>query len=660
MDEATPITMTLRCGVAILKIDGPGKENVLSNSMTTAVGSMMESLEKRDDVNAVLIISAKANSFIAGADVGMLEKAKSAQEARDMSRNGQQKFQAIEESRIPIVAAIMGTCMGGGLELALACHYRIGMATDRSVFSFPEVRLGILPGAGGTQRFPRIVPLPVALDMMLSGRTINSKKAKEIGVLDILLDPVLHENGTLDDSQTLRYLEESGVQCALRLATGTLRANRRASLWKSARDYVISYPIVWNRFVRNPTLAQIRSRGGNHYPAPFAILKCVEAGIFQGSSVGYATESEEFGRLTQTRECRALIGLFHASTMCKKQRFGRASQIKCVAIMGASEVGAGLVNISAISKLNVIFVEAGDQVDDGPRERIRKYFNNAVVKGKISKEAAGAALDRIAFTSSLNEIKNADVVIVAPDTTSYEIYKEMIAKVEATISDKTPIAINVFGASLEQICVGSTHPERIIGVLYMAPVERVECVELIAHGTTHESTIATVAALVAIQRKLMLLSKDSEHEPGHYIVQCMLAAIDELDKQICERHLNNAFEVDEFSKRAGFTVGLAEVADFTGLDVILEASRRWTSTNGNCQFRLSFLQKLVDSNRMGRKCGRGFHVYSKDEKLVSSDNQYSELMCEANIQTWVFNKSISRDYLSNRHSRSPEIFCCVI
>uniref|UniRef100_A0A914R7L9 3-hydroxyacyl-CoA dehydrogenase NAD binding domain-containing protein n=1 Tax=Parascaris equorum TaxID=6256 RepID=A0A914R7L9_PAREQ len=200
--------------------------------------------------------------------------------------------------------------------------------------------------------------------------------------------------------------------------------------------------------------------------------------------------------------------------------------------------------------------------------------------------------------------------------------------VEATISDKTPIAINVFGASLEQICVGSTHPERIIGVLYMAPVERVECVELIAHGTTHESTIATVAAL------------DSEHEPGHYIVQCMLAAIDELDKQICERHLNNAFEVDEFSKRAGFTVGLAEVADFTGLDVILEASRRWTSTNGNCQFRLIFLQK--------------------DEKLVSSDNQYSELMCEANIQTWVFNKSISRDYLSNRHSRSPEIFCCVI
>uniref|UniRef100_A0A914R8V0 3-hydroxyisobutyryl-CoA hydrolase n=1 Tax=Parascaris equorum TaxID=6256 RepID=A0A914R8V0_PAREQ len=271
MDEATPITMTLRCGVAILKIDGPGKvnccfiysnhyiatvgqENVLSNSMTTAVGSMMESLEKRDDVNAVLIISAKANSFIAGADVGMLEKAKSAQEARDMSRNGQQKFQAIEESRIPIVAAIMAPNeRNDPLGFASESHSNVYFF-ENGAFTFQE-------------------------------------------------------NGTLDDSQTLRYLEESGVQCALRLATGTLRANRRASLWKSARDY-------------------IRSRGGNHYPAPFAILKCVEAGIFQGSSVGYATESEEFGRLTQTRECRALIGLFHASTMCKKQRFGRASQIK--------------------------------------------------------------------------------------------------------------------------------------------------------------------------------------------------------------------------------------------------------------------------------------------------------------------------------------------
>ncbi|KHN85823.1 Trifunctional enzyme subunit alpha, mitochondrial [Toxocara canis] len=620
MEQFGPISMTLRCGVAVLKVDSPGKENVLSDALTAALGATMESLAKRDDVNAVLIISAKPNSFIAGADIAMLETAKSAAEASAMSRNGQQKFQAIEEMPIPVVAAIMGSCMGGGLELALACHYRIGMASDRSVFSFPEVRLGLLPGAGGTQRLPRLVSLPGALDMMLSGRAIDARKAKQIGILDVLLDSVHNENDEFDGLKSLMLLEEIGIETALRLAAKTLKVDRRPSLWDTICRYIVSSSIVWNRFIRNPTIAQIRGKGGNHYPAPFAILKCIEAGILQGPSVGYATESEEFGHLTQTNESKALIGLFHASTKCKKQRFGSAASIKFVAIIGASEVGIGLVGITARKNLNVILVDEA-------------HIADAVTKGKMSRRDADATIEKIAFVDSISEIKNADAVIVALEfDSSYDFYREIIAKIEAVVGDEVPIAVNCFGRSLEQICATSKRPQRILAVFYVMPVERSEYVELIAHKSTNRNAIATVASLIVMQKKLMLLSRESDDEPGYYVVQCILAAISELDRQICEGYLKSALDIDKFSRRAGFMIGFAEIADLIGLDVVADIAHRWDIANEPSKFRLNFMQSLIDSNRTGKKCGRGFYSYSKSVKLAKSDDHYNTFLRSRNTQ----------------------------
>ncbi|VDM37994.1 unnamed protein product [Toxocara canis] len=614
MEQFGPISMTLRCGVAVLKVDSPGKENVLSDALTAALGATMESLAKRDDVNAVLIISAKPNSFIAGADIAMLETAKSAAEASAMSRNGQQKFQAIEEMPIPVVAAIMGSCMGGGLELALACHYRIGMASDRSVFSFPEVRLGLLPGAGGTQRLPRLVSLPGALDMMLSGRAIDARKAKQIGILDVLLDSVHNENDEFDGLKSLMLLEEIGIETALRLAAKTLKVDRRPSLWDTICRYIVSSSIVWNRFIRNPTIAQIRGKGGNHYPAPFAILKCIEAGILQGPSVGYATESEEFGHLTQTNESKALIGLFHASTKCKKQRFGSAASIKFVAIIGASEVGIGLVGITARKNLNVILVDEAHIADGDSLKRVKKHFSNALIcfdqtdlhiipivavtKGKMSRRDADATIEKIAFVDSISEIKNADAVIVALEfDSSYDFYREIIAKIEAVVGDEVPIAVNCFGRSLEQICATSKRPQRILAVFYVMPVERSEYVELIAHKSTNRNAIATVASLIVMQKKLMLLSRESDDEPGYYVVQCILAAISELDRQICEGYLKSALDIDKFSRRAGFMIGFAEIADLIGLDVVADIAHRWDIANEPSKFRLNFMQSVSFSKR---------------------------------------------------------------
>ncbi|VDK69267.1 unnamed protein product [Anisakis simplex] len=317
MEQFAPLSMVIRCGVAVVKIDGPGKyyityaitcicymyftllmiefplkENVLNGAVIEAFGKLMEDVQNRGDINAILVMSAKHNSFIAGADVEMLKNAKSVQEATEMSQNGQRKFQQLEDSQIPIVAAIMGSCMGGGLELALACHYRIAVRSDRTAFSFPEVRLGLLPGAGGTQRLPRIVALPTALDMMLSGRSIDAQKAKQFGIVDVLLDPVLNEDGEVDGAKSLCYLEQIGVQAALRLATKTLKVDRCASLWQTAYQWIMSSSIVWNRFIKPSTISMIYSKGGNHYPATYAILKCIEDGVFRGPSIGYATEAE--------------------------------------------------------------------------------------------------------------------------------------------------------------------------------------------------------------------------------------------------------------------------------------------------------------------------------------------------------------------------------
>jgi len=257
------ITVEVNDGIAIVRFDAPGeKQNTLSEATGKALGEALEKIENDPAVRAAVLISGKPDGFIAGADVGMLAACRTAGDVEALSRMMQAQLNRLEAGKKPVVAAIHGACMGGGLEVALACHYRIATEHPKTVLSVPEVMLGLLPGGGGTQRLPRLIGLQAALDMLLTGKNIRPYKAKKLGLVDAVTVPY--------------GLEEAAVTAAKRLADGTLKPRVRE---KSPQDRVLEDTPAGRALVFHQARAQVMEKTAGLYPAPLAILDVVEAGL---------------------------------------------------------------------------------------------------------------------------------------------------------------------------------------------------------------------------------------------------------------------------------------------------------------------------------------------------------------------------------------------
>lgn len=227
--ERSHINYEIKDGIAVVRFNDPNsKVNSLNEHFIADAKSVFSELNSAA-VKGIVLISGKTDCFVAGADINMLEKCKSALEAETISRDGQKFFAELENSPVPVVAAIQGSCLGGGLELALAAHYRIAVNDKRTVLAVPEVMLGLLPGGGGTQRLPRLVPVPDALQMMLMGKNIRPAKAKKMGLVDQVVDPI-GPGVAPADVRTLEYLEEVAVQTCLNLANKKLKIDRKKPL----------------------------------------------------------------------------------------------------------------------------------------------------------------------------------------------------------------------------------------------------------------------------------------------------------------------------------------------------------------------------------------------------------------------------------------------
>lgn len=257
--------------VLVVTFDSPGaKVNSLGAEVSAEFEGVLRELESNAAVTSAVLISAKPGCFIAGADIDMLEKCKTAEEARNVSRGAQQMFDRIEKSRKPIVAAISGVCLGGGLELTLACHYRIATKDKKTSLGLPEVMLGLLPGAGGTQRLPALTSIPTALDMELTGKQVKADKAKKLGIVDALVAP-LGVGLKSAEENTMEYLEKVAIQTARDIASGKLKVNREKSgLVNKVTEYVMEMEWVKNKIFEKAG-QQVMKQTGGLYPAPLKV-----------------------------------------------------------------------------------------------------------------------------------------------------------------------------------------------------------------------------------------------------------------------------------------------------------------------------------------------------------------------------------------------------
>ncbi len=572
--------------VAVVTIDHPDEPlNILSFQAMQRLGEVLDELAAKDDPRpvGVVFISGKADNFIVGIDIKDFLHFETAEQAAEASRQGQRIFGKIADLPFPSVAAINGTCLGGGLELALCCTGRIVTDHPRTALGLPEVKLGLLAGAGGSQRLPRQVGLSTALDMMLTGKNVYPYKARKLGLADEIVSPGV--------------LLEAAKKRVLQLAEGQRAKPRRKPLITRALDGPLK-PLVY-RAARKRVLSQTR---GN-YPAPLEIIKALRQGLGRSLARGLEREAEGFGRLAMTPEHRALTHVYFAGRGSKTALKAEPQTVRQVGVLGGGLMGAGIATVCLDKGLTVRQKDLSFDALAGSRAYIQRYFDGRVKKHIISRRDAGLTLTHYSATTDYSGFSQAQVDIEAVFE-DLELKQRIIADLEALAPPETVIASNTSSIPIAEIAAGAEHPERIIGMHFFSPVEKMPLLEIITSTYTNEQTLATAVALGRGLGKTVIVVKDS---PGFFV------------NRILTPYLNEAFklledgipvdELDRYARRMGFPVGPCNLLDEVGLDVAGKVAGVMAAFIGGRLELTGHNRRFTDDNRLGRKNGRGFYAY---------------------------------------------------
>lgn len=537
------------------------KVNTLKAEFAEQIAEVLQQAQALPQLQGLVMISGKPDSFIAGADITMIAACRTAQEARILAQKGQATLAKIASFPIPIVAAIHGACLGGGLELALACHGRVCSLDDKTVLGLPEVQLGLLPGSGGTQRLPRLIGASKALDMMLTGRQVRARQAVKMGLVDeavardILLDvAVSRAKAGWGDKPTLPWQE--------RLLNGPLGKT-----------------LLFN-IVRKKALAKTQG----HYPAAERIINVVRQGLDHGGARGYEAEARAFGELAMSPESAALRSLFFATTSLKKE--------------------GGIANVTATRA--GLPVRIKDINSQGINQAL-KYTWDALGKRVRSKRLRPAERQRqmmlISGTTDYSGFDHVDIVIEAVFE-DLALKQTMVAEIEANTAAHCIFASNTSSLPISQIAAGAHRPEQIIGLHYFSPVDKMPLVEVIPHAGTSEETIATTVALARKQGKTAIVVGD---RAGFYVNRILAPYINE--GALCLLDAEPIESIDKALVDFGFPVGPLTLLDEVGIDVGTKIMPILVEQLGSRFAAPSSLDAILKDGRKGRKNGRGFYLY---------------------------------------------------
>jgi 3-hydroxyacyl-CoA dehydrogenase/enoyl-CoA hydratase/3-hydroxybutyryl-CoA epimerase len=588
-------------GIAHLVFDRGGDGlNILNSAVMERLDHFLSDLEKRSDPPMGLVVSsAREDSFIVGADVEEIGRLTTEQEAEEKSRYGQAMFGRLEALPFPVAAAIRGTCLGGGTELALACHCIILGDDPRSEIGLPEVRLGIIPGWGGTQRLPRRVPLPVAIEMILTGKSQRGRAAQALGLAHraVPRDYVV--------SAAVAWVRES----AAREYRGPFRRRSHGSAGSAARWFP-PFRKAFFALVRKQTAARVRP---DQYPAPFKALESIEFGLGASLEVGLAREAKILGELAMTETRKNLTRLFFLQRDSRKvlstlDPEARPRNVSRLGLLGAGVMGGGIAQIAAASGITVRMKDVDLKPLGLGLRHARQVFEKDARRRKQKAGEVVGWMARILPTTTYAGFEPLPVVIEAV-VENLDVKRKVLAEVEEVSRGGCLFASNTSSLRIDLIAQGCRFPENVVGMHFFNPVDRMPLVEIIRGTATSDEAVATVVELTRRLKKTPVVVNDG---PGFLVNRILMAYMNEALFLLKE---GTPIEVaDRAMKRFGMPMGPFELLDQVGIDVAHKVSVILGDAFGDRIRPPRVLEAAYHEKRLGKKSGCGFYKWAGEKR----------------------------------------------
>ena len=584
-------------GVVHVVFDRPGdKLNVLTAAILEHLGQLLDEVARREDVRGVVFSSAKKGCFIAGMDVEAIAAVTDPFQAAEGARRGQAIFQKIADLPVPSVAAIAGTCLGGGLEMSLACTLRIASDAKAVSIGLPETQIGIIPGFGGTQRLPRLIGLLPSLDLILAGKRLDGRRAEKLGVVDRVVPDAL--------------LEREAVK--LLLGHASFRRARRRPAWQVAAERLGPARRFLIEQARRKTAAKVSPEA---YPAPFRALESVEAAYSMELPQGLDVEARIVGELVPTPTSKNLMWLFKSQSALKKTDGSGAPprRVRRAAVLGAGIMGGGIAQLLADRDLPVRLKDIRYEAVLTALQTASKVWSERVRRRRMTPREAARKAAFIAPTLDGTGFSRVDVVIEAV-VENLAVKQKVLAEIEARIGERAVFASNTSTLPISDIASQARRPERVVGMHFFNPVHRMPLVEIIAGQRTSPEAVATVQALAVELGKVPVVVRDA---PGFLVNRILMLYLNEAMRLLGEGVSIEA--ADRAMVAFGMPMGPFTLLDEIGLDTANHAGGVLEGAFGK---RIGgggqLLAQVVQTGRLGAKNGRGFYRY-RDRRRAGPD-----------------------------------------